>query len=165
FDLRTVNQVDLKACEAACLGDNACRAFTFNAKAGWCFLKSDSGPLASFAGATAGRIVEAVDFTPTVEQQRKAELDFTGSYFDESRTLLAGLKNRYDPGTAGYMALRESGGAAYAAGNYDQAASEFGKALVLASENPVAWSDYAIASLGRNPENWNERQQAMSDAT
>jgi uncharacterized protein YfaS (alpha-2-macroglobulin family) len=165
FDLRTVKGVDLKACEAACLGDTACRAFTFNQKAGWCFLKSDNGPLAGFTGATAGRVVEAVAFTPTVEQQRKAELDFTGSYFDEARTLATNLKNRYDPGTAGYMALRTSGGTAYAAGNFDQAASEFGKALVLASDSPVAWSDYAIASLRRNPENWSDRQQAMSDAT
>ncbi|MEO8669538.1 MAG: PAN/Apple domain-containing protein, partial [Bauldia sp.] len=86
FDLRTVKQVDLKACEAACLGDTACRAFTFNAKAGWCFLKTDSGPVAGFAGATAGRVVDAIDFTPSVEHQRKAELDFTGAYFDESRT-------------------------------------------------------------------------------
>jgi uncharacterized protein YfaS (alpha-2-macroglobulin family) len=58
FDLRTVKNVSLDQCQAACIGDNQCRAFTYNVKAKWCFLKSDHGQLNTFAGAVAGKIVE-----------------------------------------------------------------------------------------------------------
>ncbi len=58
FDLRTVKNVSQAQCESACVGDNQCRAFTYNAKAQWCFLKSDHGQLSTFSGAVAGKIVE-----------------------------------------------------------------------------------------------------------
>ncbi|WP_312404800.1 alpha-2-macroglobulin family protein [Rhizobium sp.] len=58
FDLRTVKNVSQDQCETACIGDNQCRAFTYNVKAKWCFLKSDHGQLNTFAGAVAGKIVE-----------------------------------------------------------------------------------------------------------
>ena len=45
FDLETLKSVDLKACEAACIGDQTCRAFTFNERAGWCFLKTTVEPM------------------------------------------------------------------------------------------------------------------------
>ena len=54
FDLRTVKNVSQEQCETACIGDNQCRAFTYNVKAKWCFLKSDHGQLNTFAGAVAG---------------------------------------------------------------------------------------------------------------
>ncbi|MFB9949704.1 alpha-2-macroglobulin family protein [Rhizobium puerariae] len=58
FDLRTVKNVSQAQCEAACVGDNACKAFTYNVKAKWCFLKSDYGQLNAFQGAVAGKVVE-----------------------------------------------------------------------------------------------------------
>lgn len=59
FDLRTVKNVGIDQCEKACLDDRTCRAFTYNVKAKWCFLKSDYGQINSFAGAVAGRLVTA----------------------------------------------------------------------------------------------------------
>ncbi|MBB4144847.1 alpha-2-macroglobulin family protein [Rhizobium rhizoryzae] len=59
FDLRTVKNVTLQQCQTACIDDKSCRAFTFNVKAKWCFLKSDYNQLNSFAGAVAGKIVVA----------------------------------------------------------------------------------------------------------
>ena len=58
FDLRTVQSVSQDQCEAACIGDKACKAFTYNTKAQWCFLKSDFNQLMSFPGAVAGKVVE-----------------------------------------------------------------------------------------------------------
>lgn len=58
FDLRTVKNVSQAQCETACIGDNQCRAFTYNVKAKWCFLKSDHGQPNTFSGAVAGKIVE-----------------------------------------------------------------------------------------------------------
>ncbi|OLP60449.1 hypothetical protein BJF93_14390 [Xaviernesmea oryzae] len=59
FDLRTEQNVTLKACGDLCAGDKACRAFTYNPKAKWCFLKSDYDTLNPFPGTTAGRMVDA----------------------------------------------------------------------------------------------------------
>src|SRR5688500_9010409 len=64
YDFRTLRGVDIGACEAACLDDNVCRAFTYNQSARWCFLKSDFGALAVAEGATAGRVVETAELTP-----------------------------------------------------------------------------------------------------
>lgn len=57
FDLRTVQNIGLEDCKAICLGDNRCKAFTYNVKAQWCFLKSDYNKINDFAGAIAGRVV------------------------------------------------------------------------------------------------------------
>nr|WP_245428728.1 alpha-2-macroglobulin family protein [Phyllobacterium phragmitis] len=57
-DLRTEQNVSLQQCEAACVGDNACRAFTYNVKAKWCFLKSDFKTLNPSPGAIAGKVVD-----------------------------------------------------------------------------------------------------------
>jgi len=164
FDYNTIKGTDIEGCKAACLADGNCRAFTFNNKAGWCFLKSDFGALASFPGATAGRVVAWPDFTPSLEKTRLGELTFIpGNLIDEARELAGTIKKRYDPAGGSYAALREAGGVAHRAGNYDEAASDFGKALAIASDNPGLWLDFAIANLGRKPENWSERQQAFAN--
>ena len=55
-DYSVVKGITLNACETACSGDNLCHAFTFNQKAGWCFLKSVAGTPAPFVGATSGKV-------------------------------------------------------------------------------------------------------------
>ena len=53
FDLRSDQNVSLDQCKTTCLGDPSCRAFTYNTKARWCFLKSDYNQLKPFSGAVA----------------------------------------------------------------------------------------------------------------
>src|SRR5690606_3476491 len=57
FDLRTERDVSLDACTAVCLADPECRAFTYNTRAQWCFLKSDYSVINPFSGAVAGKVV------------------------------------------------------------------------------------------------------------
>src|ERR687897_3456243 len=57
FDLRSEQNVTPDQCKSTCLGDSACRAFTYNTKAKWCFLKSDFATLKPFSGAVAGKVV------------------------------------------------------------------------------------------------------------
>ncbi|MCO5734501.1 alpha-2-macroglobulin family protein [Rhizobium sp. SSA_523] len=59
FDLRTEKNLSQAQCETACLKDGSCRAFTYNVKAKWCFLKSDYGQKNDFTGAVAGKVVVA----------------------------------------------------------------------------------------------------------
>ena len=166
FDYKTVKGVDLPACEAACIADEACRAFTFNQSAGWCFLKSDFGLLAATPGATAGRLVVTAELTPSLEQQRIAELDFLGSaYIDEARTLVGDLERRFSPGGRSFGALRTDGGATYQSSNFDAAARLFGQALAVANEDVAAWLDFAGANNQRSPNNWTDQQDAWRDIT
>lgn len=57
FDSLVLRDTTREACEAACLADGTCKAFTFNTKAGWCFLKSDVGPRTPFPDAVSGRVI------------------------------------------------------------------------------------------------------------
>ncbi|TBZ15706.1 alpha-2-macroglobulin family protein [Rhizobium leguminosarum] len=58
FDLRTEQNVSLDQCKTSCIGDRSCKAFTYNPKVKWCFLKSDFKTMNVFPGAIAGKIVE-----------------------------------------------------------------------------------------------------------
>ena len=167
FDLGApIKGVDLNACQAACLANNACQAFTFNNKAGWCFLKSDFGALAAAPGATAGRVITAASFSPTLEKRRLGELDFLpGRLIDEARALIGDFKKRYANSKASYRGARDTGSVAYKASKYDDAALAFGNALAIADEDVNAWFDFAIASLARNPDDYSTRQQAWQDGS
>ena len=87
-DIETLKGVDLGDCEAACVADQRCLAFTYNTKARWCFKKSTVGDLRVFAGAVAGKIVASEAVDPSVADSRRDELGFIGqSFFDEARKL------------------------------------------------------------------------------
>lgn len=58
FDLRAEKEVSIDECRQACIDDAQCRAFTYNSKARWCFLKTDFRDSAPFEGAISGKIVE-----------------------------------------------------------------------------------------------------------
>ncbi|MDR9807735.1 alpha-2-macroglobulin family protein [Rhizobium hidalgonense] len=58
FDLRTEQNVSLDQCKTSCIGDKSCKAFTYNPKVKWCFLKSDFKTMNAFPGAIAGKVVE-----------------------------------------------------------------------------------------------------------
>src|SRR5690606_23494598 len=75
LDYDVLKGVSRTACEAACLEDRVCRAFTFNEGAGWCFLKSEAGEPAPFAGAHSGR-VETSPTPAELAAERQAELPF-----------------------------------------------------------------------------------------
>ena len=66
FDLRTQQNVSLGDCEKICVADTSCRAFTYNPKVKWCFLKSDYNTLNTFAGAVAGKVVDAASAEPDI---------------------------------------------------------------------------------------------------
>ncbi|MEK1931341.1 MAG: PAN/Apple domain-containing protein, partial [Pararhizobium sp.] len=61
FDLRTEQNVTLEQCKTVCIGDSSCRAFTYNPKVKWCFLKSDFNQLKTAPGSVAGKVVETAD--------------------------------------------------------------------------------------------------------
>ena len=73
-DYKTIKDVPLATCEKSCLGDENCKAFTYNEQAKWCFLKNEVGELQSFKGAIAGRVVgEEKPVVPELAEAPKLE--------------------------------------------------------------------------------------------
>lgn len=88
-DFRILKEVDLDACKSACLAEPACRAFTYNARARWCFLKDRFDAPRTFVGAISGRVVEG---DASVRAKRLSELAFVPSEtLTSAATLVEGI--------------------------------------------------------------------------
>ncbi len=140
FDYRIQKDVSLNQCQADCQGDIACRAFTYNEKANWCFLKSKAVEPTAFKGATSGTIAQ----TPSPDAlatQRLRELNFPAMGLVQSaRTMAAGLASS-DPAPEGL--------------SYDDLLSQAQGAF--ANQNPAGARVYLRQALGINansPEVW-----------
>src|SRR5882757_3820846 len=120
FDLRSDQNVTLDQCKTTCLGDPACRAFTYNNKAKWCFLKSDYNSLKPFNGAIAGKVVN-IDGDPDIGAPPK--LAFFPSWMaDQAQQYRNKLTDpAYDKPTDGLEALRAAAEQAALTGDHGQA--------------------------------------------
>jgi tetratricopeptide (TPR) repeat protein len=150
FDYSVVKGVTIDACKQACTGDNLCRAFTYNGKAKWCFLKGNAGTPTPFAAAISGKVTNS----PSVEdvaKARQAELPFPAQdLIDAAAAYTAALPktNPPPPGTT-YQALVAAGDAAEAATNPDGALLSFKQALAILPNDPAVWMKLATIALAR----------------
>ncbi|MCR5855421.1 alpha-2-macroglobulin family protein [Mesorhizobium sp. J428] len=164
FDLRTVQNVPLDQCEAACLGDSQCRAFTYNTKVKWCFLKSDYNKLNAFAGAVAGKVVTRSS-DPDIGAAEA--LSFVPAYMlDEAVRYRAGIESATQPPERGLAGLVESAQNMAAGGDPRGAAAAWAAAISISKTDPALWlglTDAAmgIVSLNQN-DSWTWRQNATS---
>lgn len=141
FDLRTEKNVSIDECEASCIGDSACRAFTYNPKVNWCFLKSDYDQLNSFPGAVAGRIV-----VQAAEEDIGAPpaLAFISDYLKtEARNQRDNLAIAPEQEGLGRDALIETGRAAFTGGNIDFAVASMKGALSIDPDDQALWLELA----------------------
>jgi len=91
FDLRSEKDVSLNQCQQLCLNDDQCRAFSYNTKVKWCFLKSDFGRIVSVQGAVAGKMV-VNSGEPDLGAPTALEFVPTG-YLDEAGRFVTDIKN------------------------------------------------------------------------
>jgi uncharacterized protein YfaS (alpha-2-macroglobulin family) len=144
FDLRTVKNVSQPQCEAACIGDNACRAFTYNVKAKWCFLKSDYSQLNAFPGAVAGKIVD-VAAAPDIGAPEKLSF-LSEELLQQALEQKAGLElgdNQQGYGLANLKAIAQS---ELVAGRVDTAIYNYKGALSLTPDDAALWIELARAA-------------------
>ncbi|MDM9624610.1 alpha-2-macroglobulin family protein [Rhizobium sp. S152] len=143
FDLRTEQNLTLDQCKASCIGDKSCKAFTYNPKASWCFLKSDFKTMNAFPGAIAGKIVE------TSKQQEPdlgaaPRLTFlSGDVLQQARDDKANLEATDDQRTEGADSLIANGRLDLTGGNVIDALKSFRGALALTPENGDLWLETA----------------------
>jgi len=150
FDYSVLKGVTVDACSSACVDDKVCRAFTFNEKAGWCFLKGDVGPETSFPGATSGRISVATD--PAInDAARQAELPFPASdLIDAARRFSTELPvTDPAPPNSVYADLVTAGDDAVSQSNPAGALIAYRQALGIVHNDPAVWLALANVALER----------------
>ncbi len=142
-DIRTLLDTSLGACEAACLSDSACRAYTFNATKSACFLKNEIGEKTAFAGAWSGEVVATDPAYLLQAPGRARELGFLDeSDLEAAREQAAGLSHEHVVGGWDLTALREARREAETGANLSRAMRLAGGAVVL-SDSPSDWAEYA----------------------
>lgn len=152
FDLRTVQNIGLEECKAECLGDRQCKAFTYNVKAGWCFLKSDYNTINPFAGAVAGRVVAGGE----PDLGAAPDLAFVpASLLDEARAYRERTLARYSGSGTGVTTLARLAEASIAAGDMEGAVRNFANAVAAAPERSDLWAELSRAALAYTPQDQN----------
>jgi|GEM_PF-27543 len=148
FDYQTDKGVTLEQCQQACVGDNICRAFTFNSKSKWCFLKGAVGQASPFTGATSGTIT----LDPTVEQlakTRAGDLPFPADdLISSAQSFASGLptSDTPPPGLA-YSDLLKAGDDAAAQSDPASAMVAYRHALAINDNDPAVWLKLAGQAL------------------
>lgn len=167
-DYDTLQDVGLDDCEAACLADARCRAFTFNRNAGWCFLKSSFGELRAFDGAISGYIQTGSVENRDQRAQRRSELAFLPSgYRDEADGLRRRIADAEDQSGArgGLDEILGQAQQALTENDPRAAALNYRIALRLAPTDLELWQRLAEAAMAVQTNDWSERQQLQQEAT
>src|SRR6218665_3829964 len=140
FDYDIRKGVTADQCEAACLDDRICRAYTFNTKAKWCFLKSAAGTETPTKGAESGRIDTATSSDVT-DAVRQAELPFPAQDLIASARYLSTSLPQTDPPPPGitYAELVAAGDEAAAQQNPASAMVSYRQALAINPNDPSVW--------------------------
>src|SRR5690606_20818930 len=149
FDLRTERDITLDACSAVCLADGECRAFTYNTRAQWCFLKSDYSTINPFAGAVAGKIV-AQGGEPDIGAPPR--LTYVPDHMhDDARRYRADVLQTEPSADVGIVFSSSAAGEALGAGDAAAAVERYRAALVIEPEDPGLWIELSRALFALEP--------------
>ncbi|MBA3518883.1 MAG: alpha-2-macroglobulin, partial [Rhizobiales bacterium] len=160
YDLR--KDVELGGCQAACVADSQCLAFTYNLEARWCFLKNGVGELRAVGGAVSGRIADAAEVQPNIEEQRVSELGLLPQgYLDEARRFVGRLADA----AGGEDGLESAITAAQQRSDPSAAADLYRAALRLAPERFDLWTSYTNSILRVVSDDWQVQQRLAEDRT
>jgi uncharacterized protein YfaS (alpha-2-macroglobulin family) len=141
-DLQQIFDTTLEACEAACLSDNRCTAFTFNSRSNSCFPKSDITGQAPYQGAYSGFVYAAAEGAAARAGVRAAELTFLQPYdFDAALAQAQGIANEHITGDWTAEDLIAAATDSVAAGDLLTASKFRGAALNL-TDAADQWVEY-----------------------
>ncbi|MGN6771444.1 MAG: alpha-2-macroglobulin family protein [Rhizobiaceae bacterium] len=150
FDLRSEQNFSLDQCKSTCLADRSCRAFTYNSKARWCFLKSDYRTLNPFSGAVAGKVV---DLTGEPDIGAPAKLDFLPNWLpDEAINYRQQVTTATPTASDGLNALVTEADAVMPT-DPRAAMQKYADALTISPDDSTLWTSLARAALAIKPAN------------
>lgn len=167
-DLRSIFDTDLKACEAACLADPDCKAFTFNKRSNSCFPKSGVSGRAPYEGAFSGTVMVNSPAMLARGETRAAEIGFIRDRdLERARDMALDLTNRHIPGDWTLTDLVNSARDARVAGDLVRAYRFTGAATALGDASDQ-WAEYARLALaiqtGNSSQKRTYRQRALGAA-
>lgn len=142
-DLGQYFDTTLDACQATCIADDACAAFTFNTRSNACFPKSAVGMSEAFSGAISARVLRTDPQVLANAPVRAAELDFlTSADFDAAETLARNIGRHHSSDGYPVESLRAAARRAETAGDM-WGAYGFAGAAVSLSDSADDWMAYA----------------------
>jgi uncharacterized protein YfaS (alpha-2-macroglobulin family) len=163
FDLRAEQNVSLDQCKTICLGDSQCRAFTYNTKAKWCFLKSDFATLKTFNGAVAGKVVP-IDGEPDIGAP--PAMSFFPSWMaDEAWQYRAALTATPPAADAGLAGLVDAAEQAMRTNDASGARDSYIAAIRISPDDGKPWLGLSRALLAIQGANGQETAALNRDAT
>jgi alpha-2-macroglobulin len=142
-DYRTVKNTDLGNCQTLCSKDAQCKAFTFNTKAKWCFLKSSSDIAMPFATAVGGSVATS---TLTVAKEMAPVPNFMDSSFVTSAHEFANsIKTATPPENKDVVLINQDIQTLTAALNFQASADQLKSLIALGDDSYEAWRNLAYA--------------------
>jgi uncharacterized protein YfaS (alpha-2-macroglobulin family) len=141
FDLRTEQNVSLPQCETICINDKSCKAFTYNPKVKWCFLKSDFNQLNAFPGAIAGKVVETANEPDIGAPQKLAFVE--DSLYQQARRLKADLPEPDSSQASGSETLLSLARQQATTGDIQTAVENYKAALSLNPDDAAIWAEFS----------------------
>ncbi|MBU2406247.1 MAG: alpha-2-macroglobulin family protein [Alphaproteobacteria bacterium] len=163
FDLRSEQNVTLDQCKTSCLGDSQCRAFTYNTKAKWCFLKSDFATLKPFAGAVAGKVVPLAG-DPDLGAP-PAVAWFPDWMVPEAQAMRKRILADQPSDEEGMAALTEAGHNAMLTGDPRTAVQKFTAAVRILPDDAGLWLNLTRAIQAVRGINYQETASLKSEVT
>ncbi|MBL0372521.1 alpha-2-macroglobulin family protein [Rhizobium sp. KVB221] len=145
FDLRTVQNVTLDQCGTECVDDQSCKAFTYNTKAKWCFLKSDFNKMNPFPGAVAGKVVAQQVQEPDLGAPQALSF-LTEQHLNDARRQRLDLAIAPEQQGMGIQSLLDLARHNVTAGTIDQALIAYKGALSISPDDSAIWIEMAIAA-------------------
>jgi len=153
-DLTALFDTTLEACQAVCLTDAQCTAFTFNSRSNSCFPKSGVSETQAYDGAVSARVLVNDAAIVAAAPARAAELDFLRAEDrraarEQARDLAADHVTdewTYDDYARAIDEARQGGRV--------MDARWFAAAMAVLSDRSDAWTEYARLSLALRSDNY-----------
>ncbi|MEY1557668.1 MG2 domain-containing protein [Yoonia sp. R2331] len=143
-DLQSIFDTTLNACQAACVNDNQCRAFTFNQRSSSCFLKGTVTEVVPYEGAVSARIYDTDPAVLAVEDARRADLSFlSANDLSEADRLSSLIGRRHAANEVSLGQLLERAARQRDSGNLLQALRLTGAATSISDASDL-WITYAV---------------------
>ncbi|EJZ19285.1 alpha-2-macroglobulin family protein (plasmid) [Rhizobium sp. Pop5] len=164
FDLRTEQNVSLDQCKTSCIGDKSCKAFTYNPKVKWCFLKSDFKTMNAFPGAIAGKIVEtSAQKEPDIGAAPRLTF-LTSDLIQQAHDFKDGLALADDQQGQGVESLTANARLDLTGNNLSDALKAFHGALSITPDDADLWIETARAAASLGSTESSTTGQAVLDA-
>jgi len=164
-DLQPLFDTTLQNCATQCLGDKACKAFTYNTKAAACFPKSAVSGASPFEGAISARVFATAAGVLAAQPRRLASVAFLPRrYIAGARAQAASLAKKYTANEWSLAQLDNASRAEEQAGKTRGAMRITGAALTL-DDNPARWIRMAKLAFKVKPKNSNDRRVLRKIAT